>query len=581
MKNALLVCCVLLVASQLPALDAYPKTSVAEDATATWCTYCPNAYAGLDIVHGQFDASQFLSVRYYETSGSYGTTETDARNDFYQVTGFPTVTFDGLTQIVGAGSTTASTGEPYLSVVGGNTLVPAPVKLEIDSFNATTGAVSATVTMYSTTAALNNDTLLFVLLEDEVAPGHTHVARDLVYETVTLTGAGSSTTVNTSFTINPAWTTANLYAVALVQQVADKEVLQSASTYTQPAYNVRGMVPFARTGFGPSSGTFMTGDVTVMNTGLADGFTISLVVDSAPAGWTFSFDDETGTTHTSPYGFSLGNEASTFFAANVMPTSPGQAEFHFEVTSTNLAAPLIIPFTYYTDDLDVMIIDDDGGDPYETYFTEALDTAGMTYGIFDRDTATVPVEIAQTYSTIIWNVGWGFPSLDDDDKPFIDGFLADGKSLFLSGQDIGWDLNDPGGSPDPVWYQTTLHANYVRDDTNILDLDGVAGDPITDGLTLHIAGGTGANNQAYPDEIGAADADATVILNYSGDGGGAIRVIDSTSGGRIVYLGFGFEGIADAQDRYDLLIPSLDWLNGVFADGFESGDASAWSSTVP
>ena len=133
-----------------------------------------------------------------------------------------------------------------------------------------------------------------------------------------------------------------------------------------------------------------------------------------------------------------------------------------------------------------------------------------------------------------------------------------------------------------MWYQNTLHASYVRDDTNIMDLDGVAGDPITDGLALHIAGGTGANNQQYPDEIDAADADATVILNYQGDGGGAIRSEDSVSGAKLVYLGFGFEGISEAQARNDLLILSLDWLEGlVFRDGFESSDTSAWSVSSP
>jgi hypothetical protein len=116
-----------------------------------------------------------------------------------------------------------------------------------------------------------------------------------------------------------------------------------------------------------------------------------------------------------------------------------------------------------------------------------------------------------------------------------------------------------------------------------MDLNGVVGDPITDGLSLHIAGGTGANNQQYPDEISPYDADATEILYYQGDGCGAIRSIDSVSGAKVVYLGFGFEGIDDAQDRYDLLVPALNWLRGpeVFADGFESGDTSAWTAGSP
>jgi len=582
MKNVMLLICVLLSATTLLALDAYPKTSIAEDATATWCTFCPNAYAGLEIVHGEYDFSQFVSVRYYETSGLYGTAETDARNDFYVVTGYPTVILDGLTHFVGAGATTAATGEPYLTAVESATLMPAPIQVEIDSLDTTTGAVSATVTMHSTTAALNNDTLLFVLLEDEVTVSHTHLARDLVYETVSLTGAGSTTTVTTSFTIDPSWNELNLNAVAIVQRVADREVLQAASTFPQPAHSVRAMAPIDRLVFGPSSGTYTTGDITVMNVGDADTYTVDVIVDSGPAGTQVSFTDEFGATHTTPQPLSLASDEQTYYNVNLVPGGPGQIEYHLEITSTNLASPLIVPLTYFTDDLDVMLIDDDGGDPYEVYFTDVLDAAGKSYGVWDRGMSTLPAEIALYYNTLIWNVGWAFPSLDADDKLFLTTYLGDGNNLFLSGQDIGWDLNDPQGSPDPVWYEANLHASYVRDDTNIMNLDGVADDPITDGLTLTIAGGTGANNQQYPDEIDAADADATVILNYQGDGGGATRSVDSVSGARVVYLGFGFEGISDDQARYDLLIPSLDWLEGlVFRDGFESSDTSAWSASSP
>ena len=135
-----------------------------------------------------------------------------------------------------------------------------------------------------------------------------------------------------------------------------------------------------------------------------------------------------------------------------------------------------------------------------------------------------------------------------------------------------------------VWYHDYLHASYVRDDTNIYYLDGVAGDPITDGLDLHIQGGDGANNQEYPDAIAPYDSDATTIFSYRGSSyTGGIRSIDATSGARVVYLGFGFEAIDNAQDRADLLGAALDWLgvNELFVDGFESGDTTRWSVMVP
>jgi hypothetical protein len=260
-------------------------------------------------------------------------------------------------------------------------------------------------------------------------------------------------------------------------------------------------------------------------------------------------------------------------------------KYHFEITSPNLATPLVIPLSYLTDDLDVLIVDDDGAEDYENYYRAALDSLNRSYGVWDLAAGKLTPEVLQAYPLLIWQVGLSYPTLDVDDRAFLADFLENGGSLFLTGQDIGWELARPGGGDDPVWYHTYLHANYVADDTNLYDLDGVVGDPITDGLVLRIAGGDGANNQAYPDAIAPRDSDATSILIYRSGSNfvGAIRATDSAFGARTVYLGFGFEAIDNATDRAALLGAALDWMgiDELFVDGFESGDTTAWSATVP
>jgi len=247
-----------------------------------------------------------------------------------------------------------------------------------------------------------------------------------------------------------------------------------------------------------------------MNVGLADTYTIELVVDQAPAGWTASFWDDQGVNHTDPWSFPLGLEESTEFSLDVAPTSPGYMKFHLEVSSPNLTTPLVIPFSYLTDDLDVLIVDDDGAEDYENYYTAALDTLGLSYGVWDRADAALSDDVLQYYRLLIWQVGLSYPTLDQEDRDFLTRHLDAGGKLFVTGQDLGWELNTEA----PAWYHTYLHANWVNDDTNNYNLDGVAGDPITDGLDLHIQGGDGANNQEYPDAIAPYDADATTILAY-------------------------------------------------------------------
>jgi hypothetical protein len=582
MKRAVVLVCVLLggVAS-VAALDAYPKTTLAEDATATWCGYCPYAYQGLEVVHSTYHYGEFISARYYASSGDYGSPEIDAAIDYYGITGYPTVVFNGQTKVVG-GSTTTATGVQYLPIVQAAYFQPAPVRVEILSFDAASGDVQAEVTMYSATDALAGDHVRFVLLEDNVLGIHTHVTRDIINDTITLTGAGNSVVYNVSFDIDPGWNQAELHAVAFVQRDADKEVLNATCSYPRPDYGVRAMVPAPRVDVGPSTGTFAGEPFTVMNVGLADTFTINVVVDEGPPGWVTSYCDEGGTCHVGEWSFDLALDGSTEFYVNIIPDSSGYMRYHFEITSPNLASPLVVPYTYLTDDLDVLIVDDDGAATYENYYTAALDTLGLSYGIWDLSAGKLTYDVAQNYELLIWSVGESYPSLDQADRDLVMQHLDGGGRLFITGQDVGWDLNYSGsGNANPAFYNNYLHATYERDDTNLLFLNGVAGDPVSDGLVLHIAGGDGANNQEYPSEIAPRDGYATEILAYQGDGGGAIRSFHTAGGARIVYLAFGFEAIDNAADRAALLGAAIDWLMQPFADGFDfSGDTSMWSSAV-
>ena len=555
---------VLLVLISFPvaadALDGYPRTSLAEDCTATWCPYCPEAYEGLDVVHGIYDASEFLSARYYATSGDLGSAETDAAIDFYGVSGFPTVIINGTERFVGGDSTIAS-GGPYLAAVESALFEPSPIRIDVLSLDVMSGDIRVEVTMVSETASLDGDHIRFLLLEDDLTQTHTKVTRDIINDTIMLSGTGNSTTIDKSFDVDPAWNADNLHAIVFVQRIS-QEMVQAASTYPVPDHSVRAMMPGSRMLIGPSSGAYDTEHFTIVNTGLSDTFTIAAVMDEAPTDWHVTYCDDRGQCHTDPSSFDLGEDESTEFYANVLPGSPGSMRFHFEVTSPNLASPLVIPFSYVTDDLDVLVVDDDGGEDFERYYTTAIAATGRSYGVWDRAAGRLPPEAQGAYPFLVWNVGWAFPSLDESDREYLEGHLDRGGMLFLSGQDIGWDLNGSDNNTDPVFYRDYLHARFIRDDTNNIDLEGVPFDPVTGGLQFRIFGGDGANNQFYPSEIAAWGNYAKEVLLYTQGGAGAIRSVDSISGARLVYLAFGFEGIDNAEDRNQLMAQALNWFEG-------------------
>ena len=83
-----------------------------EIATGTWCQYCPGASMGADdlIANGKQ-----VAVVENHNGDAYSYTASDARNTYYNITGFPTANFDGIKQLVG-GDHSVSLYTSYLPI---------------------------------------------------------------------------------------------------------------------------------------------------------------------------------------------------------------------------------------------------------------------------------------------------------------------------------------------------------------------------------------------------------------------------------------------------------------------------------
>ena len=254
---------------------------------------------------------------------------------------------------------------------------------------------------------------------------------------------------------------------------------------------------------------------------------------------------------------------------------------------------------------DILFVPDYGGNDtgwFRGYYEDALAVQGYRYDVWDTglrgeiDSATLN---QYTDGAVIWAVPYsGFVTDYDSTRNTLQSFLDNGGNLFITGQDIGFYT---GGTS---FYQDYLHASYVQDDTDLYGLNGVSGDPISDGLYLAISGGDGANNQAWPSEIdpitpavtiftydpGATMALAEPVLpeevqarpepgleephpegrrlkearedaglqGIVSSGTGAIRVDTGTY--KVVYFAFGFEGINAAADRNLVMRRVMEWF---------------------
>jgi len=261
---------------------------------------------------------------------------------------------------------------------------------------------------------------------------------------------------------------------------------------------------------------------------------------------------------------------------------------------------------------------DTGG--YEGFFTSALDSKGYAYDVWKTNLRGTPDSATLSLyanGAVIWAMpyqagclaGWAlFDHCDGNStREAVQAYLNAGGRLFITGQGIAETLQNIRLLRD------YLHASYVQGDTGLFALKGRDGDPIGDGLMLHLSGGDGSNTQWSKDEIDPI-APAQVVFTYQdgasqmlaepvrlperaamqprSDQEGApgmemlprppgmeavvaetaqampVSNISSGTAGlrvdtgtyKVVYFAFGFEGINRASDRALVMQRVLTWL---------------------
>ncbi|MFH1101205.1 MAG: CARDB domain-containing protein [Methanobacteriota archaeon] len=203
----------------------------------------------------------------------------------------------------------------------------------------------------------------------------------------------------------------------------------------------------------------------------------------------------------------------------------------------------------------VLVVDDDAGGSYESFFVNALMPNAYLYEVWNHDSQGSPSpSVMATFDVVIWFTGDDYyETVSTQDQTNLQNYLNAGGRLFITGQDIGYDIGSTN------FYHNYLHATYQVDDAGPRTIVGTAGDPIGDGLTLAISGGDGANNQAWPDGIQTISPGTIVFAYQSSSYKAAIKT--DTTGYKVVYFGFGFEGISTQANRNEVMRRVLTWLS--------------------
>ena len=210
----------------------------------------------------------------------------------------------------------------------------------------------------------------------------------------------------------------------------------------------------------------------------------------------------------------------------------------------------------------IILVDDDDGDNYETYYEQALQDLGYQRGIdylyWNTSMNGTPTrDILDKAVIVIWFTGDDFTTtLTTEERSVLEYYFIRCGQLFISGQDIGYDIGSTN------WYSRWLKAIYERDDTNIDNVKGVSG-TLFDEAIYDLTGADSANNNDWPDEI-APTGGSTLVLYYDDDPSiGAGVMYDDEY--RLVYMSFPFEAINGAANRSDAMQRATEWMKAPIA----------------
>ncbi|PJA26122.1 MAG: hypothetical protein CO189_12550 [candidate division Zixibacteria bacterium CG_4_9_14_3_um_filter_46_8] len=287
------------------------------------------------------------------------------------------------------------------------------------------------------------------------------------------------------------------------------------------------------------------------NTGQDDSFSLAIAHRDHPGAWITTlcidfvcFGDS--------FSWPLEAGATSIVKPDFTPYGvPGDGWITVRIKSFNNPADSQLLDFFFTAGQTTLVVCGDPNGNYAEYYGEALNELGVPFNNWPRWFAPITVSDIQFYTKLIWFTGDAVQTLTTADISIISGYLDAGRDLFISGQGIASDLRDSS------FLNDYLHAAFYQTE-DLRQIEGIAADTISYGLSFSISGQGGADNQNFPSSIIPKNY-STPTLVY---GNGHIAGVKYSNGvSQRVFFPFGFEAIADSSTRVTLA--------GRIADFFE------------
>ncbi|MFN3940874.1 MAG: hypothetical protein ACK4IY_09820, partial [Chitinophagales bacterium] len=319
-----------------------------------------------------------------------------------------------------------------------------------------------------------------------------------------------------------------------------------------------------------------------------------------PADWSASFTIN-GNTYTGSTTVSIDEGDLANISLNVTPgATPELAELKLEIFNADNAASIPARMLYYViSGITDLVVNNQatygngnayGSYDFEEYIPMGLDLAGNTTYTSTTDIIMqkgLEANALNYVKYIYYNVAWTFPSITPDETGVLEDFLDNGGRLFISGQDIGWEIMDPGSFYlDPAtesFYTNYLHAGYVTDAAaGATQLTPVPGDPYFATAGSSTIKKNYGPSYFFPDQLEVIDAYGAPIFYYNDTESKVAGIRAEKDNYKIVYLGIGIEMIMDEGVRSQVMKLVHDYFrDGVTGIAFDNAMQSLLGNIYP
>lgn len=504
---------------------------------------------------------------------------------YYNVSGVPNVVLQGNYKQGAPGAMTQADVNAQFSM-------GSPVKIEVSEVdNGATRDVTVVVKSVGNVPA-GTYKLYTAVVENPVdyvtAPGNngeTHFPNvfrkmypSISGEDVVPAATGSSVTYTYTYTVSPTWVAANVKVISFLQNTVTKEVL-NVGTVSDPVINYSLSSPTTEIS-NIAAGNATSFTLTTGNTGSTNEDFIYTLTNDAPIDWTSNFSIDANT-YSSTATITSNPGTTSTITINVTPgSSRGIATYTLSVSSVNNpGSPAMTKKVYVISGVTDLIVNNSGyvGDGttagsaanWGSVYTDGL-VAANNQGYASTDDIILEKAVSNSafggINNVYYNAGWTFPGITDNVALALQDFMDNGGNLFISGQDLGWEINDSTTSTfvTPVkkaFFKNYLHASFVTDGgTTNSTLNAVATDAIFPDMATATINNFYGGAYFYPDQINANDTTAKAIFKYGTSARiGGLRA--QTSSYKMVYIAPGME-MLNAVNSNEILKRAHDWFYG-------------------